>query len=76
MTDPITPTRMQVWRNIYEGRDPYDGFTGSSLGGAVRSIGQVNWDGFVSWDAQHKRFELTDAALLMLGWPRKDTPDD
>lgn len=34
----LTAVRLQVLQNIADGKNPYDGFEGSSYGGAIRSV--------------------------------------
>lgn len=61
---PTTDVCRKILRNIHEGRDPYDGFTGSQLGGAIRSF-QLWWGAWrlVDWDPAAERWALTDEGL-------------
>lgn len=38
MAMKLTAVRRRILENIRDGKDPYDGFAGSSYGGAFRSV--------------------------------------
>jgi hypothetical protein len=67
MIGRITEVRRKMLRNIHEGRNPYDGFTGSQLGGAIRSMHLFRgvWN-LVAWDPNNERWKLTDAGIREL----------
>jgi len=62
----MTSVRRQILRNIYEGRDPYDGFTGPRLGGAIHSL-HFWYDGplYIQLDQDGKLW-LTPAGVAAL----------
>jgi hypothetical protein len=62
-----TAVRTRILRNIGQGRDPFDGFSGSRLGGAMRSVHL--WRGFTlltQWDPKFDCWKLTDKGVKAL----------
>lgn len=64
----LTAVRRRILQNVYEGKDPYDGFTGSQLGGAIRSVHLWGWSGgpqFIGMD-RGGNLRLTPAGVKAL----------
>lgn len=61
---PITDIRRQILRNIHQGLKPYDGFTGSQAGGALRSVQTWrDWWHYITYDTDRQTLTLTDAGI-------------
>lgn len=63
----LTEVRRRMLLNIQQGKEIYDGFEGSQLGGAIRSVHL--WRGFwqlTSWDPKSFCLKLTDAGARAL----------
>lgn len=63
----LTAVRRRILMNIRQGKDPYETFEGSRLGGAIRSM-QV-WAGaapFLAWDPKYGVLKLTDEGAKAL----------
>ena len=61
MSEAVTEVRRQILRNIEAGRPPYDGFIGSSAGGALRSMQRwTKWHRYITYDTDVSRLALTD----------------
>lgn len=62
----LTAVRLQILRNIHEGKDPYDGFTGSRLGGAIRSVHLMGYGPRLIGLDRGGNLRLTPAGLKIL----------
>lgn len=64
----MTTVRRRILLNIQQGKDPYDTFEGSRLGGAIRSVQMWPdfWHKFTYYDADSKSAQLTEAGVKAL----------
>ena len=62
----MTPVRRRILTNISEGRHPYDGFHGSQLGGAIRSVHFLGYELPHLIDIKDGRLVLTPTGLNAL----------